>query len=193
MSVNNRPLYNIELDELDDIREELGATQNQMIAAYNRAIKRTAVTLKKYITKDVRDTLQTRKNQTLRRRLHQSTKRRGKMSELSLWFGLDDMAVSLLKGRLQRVGTKRKPKGAIFTPKSGKAPISEKKGFVARLGSKRSIFSRIGKERFPVTELKYPIQALIQHEIEEDIYPHAIDIFLHHFRTDLRGRVRVNA
>ena len=109
---------------------------------------------------------------------------------MKLWFGLNDMPISKLKGRVKRIGTKKSPNGAEFKPASSSLnhqmyPDS----FVARIGKRKSIFTRKGKARYPVREETVPINDAIHVKIEDEIFDQIPDIFLKHFITDLKGRI----
>ncbi len=184
--------FDIDLDELHAVQQMLGATDKEFNQAYNRALSRTAVTLNKLGRQLVRDDLKAQSIKSIRNRLQKfRLNKSGKaFDELRLWFGLNDLSVGRLKGKVTRLGTKRKPAGAMFTPASSKLPTYRNdKAFIARFGKRRSIYSRVGKTRFPIKEGELPIQEAIQVDIEDQIFAQVPEIFLRHFSLDLKGRV----
>ncbi|MFM2476364.1 phage tail protein [Celerinatantimonas sp. MCCC 1A17872] len=193
---NQSLLFNIDADELEAIRQSLDATTTDMIKAYNRALNRTAITLKSMSAKLLKDELQVRKLKTLRQRL-KSFKAKGEgkdLGSLRLWYGLNDLPVSRLKGRVKRQGTKKHPKGASFIPAASRLGTQHwDQGFVARLHGPRSVYQRTGRRRFPVKEEQVPVNDAMQIKIEDEIFEQLPTIFLHHYTTDLRGRIAMRA
>lgn len=193
MKPNQNLMFDIDLDDLKAIQLLVGATNKEMLKAYNRALSRTAVTIRKLSTKMLKDSLQARNAALLRRRLKQfKVKQSGKgLDELKLWFGLNDLPASSLKGRSRRKGSKKKPNGAVFIPASPLLkPVHAEKGFVAKIKGPRSVFTRNGKERWDISEVMVNIEP-VQEAIEDDIFVQLPQIFLKHFETDLRGRVAI--
>ncbi|WP_281629182.1 hypothetical protein [Vibrio sp. St2] len=188
-------IFDIDVEELDAIRMIHGATEAQMRAAYNRAISRTSVTLKKLTAKKYKDALQVKNAKLIRKRLQQfrikSPSKQRKLDELKLWFGLNDMPVGHLKGRVQRVGTKKSPQGATFTPRGAAKAQRYKEGFVAKRYGRRSIFTRTTKKSYPVKEARVSISDELSEVIEDDIFSQVPEIFLHHYEADIKGRVRM--
>ncbi len=86
-----------------------------------------------------------------------SVSKQRSLDELKLWFGLNDIPVGFLKGRIKRLGTKSEPKGAMFTPTGNIKPQFYDKSFVTRAYKRRSIFSRVGKKGYPIREARVPI------------------------------------
>lgn len=184
--------FDIDLAELAAVQQILGATDKEFRQAYHRALSRTAVTLNKLGRQLVRDELKARSIKSIRARLQKfRLKKSGNaLDELRLWFGLNDLPISRLKGKVNRIGSKRTPKGAMFTPSSSKlSSQSYPNAFVAKLGNGRSIYSRLGKSRFPIKEESIPIKNALQVEIEDQIFAQVPEIFLRHFSLDLKGRV----
>jgi len=187
-------LFDIDLIELQAAQDKLEATDWQLNAAYNRAIKRTAVTMKSQGSKLLGDGMDAKSLKEVRKRMqtHQSpfkiTQDERNFNELKLWFGLNDMSIGRLKGRVSRLGRKRSPVGAAFTSKKlGKTEYQD--GFVGRVRGKRSIFARKGAARFPVREKKVAVSDAVHIELEDDIFVNLPDVFMRHFTTDLKSRV----
>lgn len=193
MAINPQNLlFDIDLEELEAVKQMLGGTEKEFRQAYNRALSRTAVTLNMLGRRLLRDELQARNMKAIRKRLQKFRLRKsGKaLDELKLWFGLNDMPISKLKGRVRRLGTKKSPLGAEFKP--GSSSLSSQMysdSFVARLGKRKSIFTRKGQARYPVREETIPINDAIHVKIEDEIFDQIPEIFLKHFITDLKGRI----
>lgn len=197
MASQQNLIFNIDTEELEAIQHILGATESQVKAAYNRALGRTAQTLRKISKPLVKDELQPRTMKKLRERIQyfriRSTSQLEKLDEIKLWFGLDDVPVGILKGSVKRIGTKKKPKGSRFTPR-GKLPAKDyERGFVASPygKGKKSIYTRRTKRRYPLDEASVSISNNLQISIEDEIFDRLPEIFLKHYETDLKGRVKM--
>ncbi|MGB0468569.1 MAG: hypothetical protein ACPGF7_13705 [Pontibacterium sp.] len=178
-------IFDIDIDDLTDLQELYEATEGQLIAAYNRSLTRTAVTLKKLGGQLIRDEVKARNLKAIRRRLQQyKIKSRG-LSELKLWFGLNDLPVSALKGRMSSSGND----ATFAAASSGVGTQRFTGGFVGNVRGRKSIYSRIGKERFPVKEAAVSIKHL-QEAIEDDVFDQLPDIFMKYLESDLKGRVK---
>ncbi|WP_459781269.1 phage tail protein [Photobacterium sp. R1] len=194
--MNNNPqqlLFNIDLDELAAIQQIVGATESQVKVAYNRALSRTARTVRSLANKKIRDDLQVKSLKAIRKRFQQfrlrSPSKQKKLDELRLWFGLNEMPVGYLRGRIKRKGTRRNPLGAVFTPKGKMQAQHYEQGFIVNRYNRRSIFTRKGESRFPIQEARVPVSDALHTTIEDEIFDQLPDIFLRHFETDLKGRV----
>ncbi|MDW2310626.1 phage tail protein [Vibrio sp. 1075] len=188
-------LFNIDLEELEAIQNILGATESQVRAAYNRAISRTTVTIRTLANKELRDAMQAKRLKDLRKRAQyfrvRSPSKQKNFDELKLWFGLNDVPVRYLKGKIKRIGTKRKPKGARFTPSAGIESKTYKDSFVAKSFGRNSIYHRKSKSRLPIEEEKIAVSNALQITIKGEIFDRLPEIFLKHFETDLKGRVKM--
>lgn len=183
----DRLIFDIDLDALTDLQEALAATEGQLIASYNRALKRTSVTLAKLGAQLVRDELKVKKVKAIRRRIKKYTIKSGGLSELKIWFGLNDMPVRAFKGRMTQVGDDAKLSAA--SPELGVQRY--RKGFVGSpFGHSRSIYTRTGKGRYALEEGGVAITHL-QEAIEDDVFGQLPEIFMRHFEADLKGRVKI--
>lgn len=183
-------LFDIDVGQLERFRLLMDATEKEMLAAYNRAIARTAVTMKTLSGRLLRDGLGAKNLKTLRKRMQahrsqfQLSKSNNSMDELKLWYGLNDVAISRLKGRVRQ----QYPAGSVFRSKQlGRHAFFD--GFVANLYQKRSIFARKGESRFPVAEGKVPVSDDLHVQLEDEVLDSLPDVFMRHFKTDLKGRV----
>ncbi|QYJ72446.1 hypothetical protein K0H59_05160 [Shewanella sp. FJAT-51649] len=187
-------LFDIDPSELESVQLMLGGTEKEMLAAYNRAIARTSVTMKSRGSKLMRDGMDAKGLKEVRKRMqaYKSAFKLGqtseKLDELKLWFGLNDMSIGRLKGRLSRLGSKRSPAGAAFTSKTlGQQKYED--GFLGRVRGKRSIFARKGAARFPIREKKVAVSDPLHARLEDDIFSELPEVFMQHFTTDMKGRV----
>lgn len=195
MQINQQSLlFNIDPSELEGVQLMMGATEKEMMAAYNRAIARTSVTMKSQGARLIREGMDAKSLKEIRKRMqaYKYAFRLGQtgqsLDELKLWFGLNDMSVGRLKGRISRLGTKRAPSGAAFnSSKLGKTEFKD--GFVTKLRSKRSIFSRKGAARFPVREAQVAVADPVQIKLEDEIFASLPEVFMQHYTTDMKGRV----
>lgn len=188
-------LFDIDLEELEAIQKILGATESQVKAAYNRALSRTARTVRALANKEIRDAMQVKSLKAIRKRFQhfrlKSPSKQKKLDELRLWFGLNDISVGYLKGRIRRNGTQRSPHGATFVPKGKMSPQTYEQGFIARRYKRRSIFTRTTEGRFPIKEARVPVSDDLHVTIEDKVFDRLPEIFLRHFETDLKGRVKM--
>lgn len=188
-------LFDIDPSELESVQLMLGGTEKELLAAYNRAIARTSITMKSQGSKLMRDGMDAKGLKEVRKRMqaHKYSFRVGqtdsaKLDELKLWFGLNDMSIGRLKGRLSRLGSKRSPAGAAFTSKTlGQQKYED--GFLGRVRGKRSIFARKGAARFPIREKKVAVSDPLHTKLEDDIFSGLPEVFMQHFTTDMKGRV----
>lgn len=188
-------IFLIDVEELEAVQNILGATESQVKAAYNRALSRTARTVRSLANKEIRDSMQVKNLKAIRKRFQnfrlRSPSKQKKLDELRLWFGLNDMSVGYLRGRIRRNGSKRSPNGATFTPKGKMNPQTYEQGFIANRYNRRSIFTRTTDNRYPIKEARVPISEALQVTIEDEIFERLPEIFLKHFETDLKGRVKM--
>lgn len=187
---NPSHLFSIDLDELEAVKQILNATEKEMMLAYNRALKRTAISFKSLLSKKVRDSVQARKLDYVRKRLkdYRVSTPGEVLDGLKFWVGLNDMAVHSLKGRM-----KQKSPYAYFSPKS--KAIDQKKarrGFVltgGKLGSNRLMFQRFASYKGAYHVVRTSIDTAVQDGIEDKLFNLSPEIFLKHFETDLKGRI----
>jgi hypothetical protein len=174
--------FDIDWSGLLQIGDELGATEKQVKFALSRAMRRTEATLRRMSSKGLTQELQLRAATLLRKRL-KSTKLKMAASDASmtLWYGLNDMPVSALKGRPSRTKD-----GATFRDKEFSG------GFVGRskIKNRQTIFKRKGEERLPVTEQLFPVKDKAEIFIEDRIFAELEGVFWQHFKRDIQARVK---
>ena len=169
--------------ELQTISRELKASEKDIRNAVNRALRRTAASLRKLSTKGLRQELQLRNVQALRKRLREIKLRANShRSEIGLWYGMNDLPVSAFKGKPLATGS-----GASFRQHNFEGAFigTNPKG-------KRTIYKRRGAGRFPISEQTVPIKDDVEVFLEDQIFDQVEEIFLRHFKSDLRGRTLYN-
>ncbi|WP_018692283.1 hypothetical protein [Algicola sagamiensis] len=180
--------FDIDLDGLKAFQQQIGATDEEFIKAANRALQRTAVTLKGMTARMGKNAMAAKKVADVRKRLSKLYLRRAKdFNELKLWFGLNDMSVSRLRGRMSNRGS-----DARFVPKGRAVDMQDyENSFAGTLRGKRSIWRRRKRRDQKPKEQMVPIQDGLEVDIEDEILSQVPEIFAHHFMTDLRGRVSI--
>ena len=202
----------IDVDAIWRIAEHIGATHKQFRAAYSRALKRTAATLRKKAVADMKDGLAPRSLDMVRRRLLSFRLERASQSKLDnfrLWFGLNAIKVKDLKGRIngrvrphhtrrdkstgRYIKARRQAENAGFTPKGSLlSPRTFENGGGGpppRRENRRTVVIRDPDTR-RTREAEVDIYEPMLNYIEDNAFAEAIEIFMHHFETDLRGRVK---
>ena len=175
-------MLHIDIDsaEIESIAREMGATQDQVRKAWNRAIQRSAGTLRK-MTSKMRSDIGIRKAATVRRRMR-VRRGRGKdnFSALRLWFGLNDLPIHELTGRARQTA-----RGVTFRDEEFEG------AFMARVGGgRRRVWKRSGSARFPVRQPTASIVEQGRVVVEDQIFTQLPDIFMEQFVRDLRARVQ---
>ncbi|EGR0659828.1 phage tail protein [Vibrio cholerae] len=194
-AVNDFLFFYIDEEEIQAIQKILGANEKQVLQSHARALARTAVTIKSITHKLIKSEMKVKKLDVLRRRFQSfKLKQAGKtrLDELKLWFGLNDLKVSDIRGRIARIGSKKNPKGARFTPLGNIAKKEYDKAFVANVRGKRSIYQRASRKRHSIFEQKIPISNDLQIMIEDEVFKMLPEIYMHHFEVDLKGRTKMN-
>lgn len=197
------------MDVIWRIADSIGATQKQFRAAYSRALRRTAATLRKKAMADLKDGLAPRSMDLVRRRLLSFRLDRGsQLDTFRLWFGLNAIKVKDLKGRINGrlrlhhtrrdrntgrfIKARRQAENAGFSPKGNL--LSERafeNGEVSRSkrDNRRTVVIRDPQTR-RTREAEMDIYEPMLNYIEDNAFAEAMEIFMHHFETDIRGRVK---
>ncbi len=178
--------FDIDESQLNAVTAELGLTEKQIQFAFDRALKRTAATLRKLSEKGLKSELEIKKMSYLRRRLKTLKMRKsGAGSEIKLWYGLNDMPVSTLKGSMSKTTS-----GAAFSGKAGSKDF--KGGFIgnSKFWKSKTIFARKGKARLPLTEAELPVKDKMEVFVEDKIFTEVDAIFWKHFIRDVTARAK---
>jgi len=182
--------FDVDADELRRVVEELGAMPKEVNAAYNRALTRTAATLRKLSSQGLVSELGLRRAKAIRKRL-KTIRVKGsnsgnyrKMASVRLWYGLNDIAVSEFKGRVSESAA-----GAGYSGPAGSHDFPG--AFVAKpRGTKRrTIMRRRGARRLPIHQETLPIKDKADVYVEDNVFDQLESIFWRHFRDDLTRRV----
>ncbi|WP_241609005.1 hypothetical protein [Rosenbergiella australiborealis] len=203
-------LVDIDTKALLNIAVAVGANHKQYRSAYSRALQRTAITLRKQAMSDIKTGLAPRSLTMVRQRLLSFRYSRGAMlEEAKLWFGLNAIKVKDLKGRIRgRIRphhTLRDPNTGRFTtarrssntdvgfePKGSLLDnITFPNGEVARTrrDNRRTIVIRDPQTR-RTKEAEIDIYASMLDYIEDNAFSGVMEIFMHHFQSDIKGRVK---
>ena len=172
--------FDLNIDGLQRIADELGASEKQYRASFARACQRTAATLRKMSGQGLKTELQLRTLGAMRNRL-KTIRMKGTKDGVQLWYGLNDMPVSSFKGR---------PRQDVGGAWAGK--FYHEGGFIgkAQKKNKLTIFKRQGKQRLPIVEQLQSIKDQADIFIEDQIFVKLEDIFWQHFVRDIRARVK---
>lgn len=171
--------FDVDTSDIARLVADLQASEKQVRLSINRALRRTAGTLRVRASKGLQSELQLRLAGALRKRLREIKLRaKGNASEIGLWFGMNDLPVSAFKG-----SPKEYAGGATF--RSVEFPGA----FVANgKGGKRTIYKRVGSGRLPIAEQTMPIKDQADVFVEDVIFPDVVEIFMKNFTADLRAR-----
>lgn len=203
-------LVDIDTKALLSIAVAVGANHKQYRSAYSRALQRTAVTLRKQAMADIKTGLAPRSLTMVRQRLLSFRYSRGAMlDEAKLWFGLNAIKVKDLKGRIRgRIRphhTLRDPKTGRYSPArrtsnsdvgfKPKGSLLESVSFLdgevarARRDNRRTVVIRNPQTR-RTKEAEVDIYAPMLDYIEDNAFSGVMEIFMHHFQSDIKGRVK---
>ncbi|AXF38220.1 putative minor tail protein [Ralstonia phage phiRSP] len=173
--------FDIEWNDLLRIGDELGASEKQIHLALSRALKRTASKLRTLSAKGLRDELELKRLNLLRKRLKSVKLRKGGAEGVKIWYGLNDMPVSWFKGK----PTQNKD-GATF--RNVKFPGA----FAAssRYTKGKTIFKRTGKARLHIEEQLMPVKDQADVFVEDHIFVQVEKIFWPLFQREIEARVK---
>lgn len=149
--------------------------------AYNRALRRTEGTVRQLSAKLMRDRLGLKpgNQKLLRKRIQAYLKPGDSAAEMKFWFGLNDLDPMLFRGGMRKTAGGLLIRGEYY-----------ERAFVAVIYGRKGVWQRKGAARFPIERLRVPISDEMTVALEDEVFEQIPDIFLRHFETDLRGRVR---
>lgn len=215
--MRNAQMFDINTSAMEALKIALGATQNQYVGAYNRALNRTAKHLYRVSTMMMLEELAVKKRSKIKRRIRPfvSTRSGGKegssfsglkLGSVKLWYGLNPFKVHDLRGQMKSprrtkqlrdpttgryLKTKKGTRGASFMPKGkGLQSMSFMDSFVAERYGFKSIWIR--HERGGVEEARVDIAEPMEDAIDDYIFENIGPIFWKYFGEDLRSRVAAN-
>lgn len=177
--------FDIDTDQLKVLQAELSLTENQARYSLSRALRLTAASLRKLALKGFKSELDVKKVAWLRRRLREVKFRNTSIAGTKLWYGLNDVPISTVKGRVSKTST-----GASFTGKAGSASFENAFVTTSRKGYGRTILQRIGKKAFPLREAELPIKDKMDVYIEDRVFDQVEDILWKHLSREMKARSR---
>lgn len=203
-----RGLIDLDLGALLSVPEVVSATEGQILGAYKRALMRTGSALRVKARNQFKAGINPRTINTLRTRLKMFSSRSSGLSlnQLRLWFGLNDMPVRYLKGKLSgrkqhqnrdpatgrfiAASRSQRKKYAEFTPQSALKSTRFENGYISRVrGGGRTI--RVFSEEFKRSdEAAIEIVDVMEERINKEIRAIAASVFMDEFRKDLQRRVK---
>jgi hypothetical protein len=152
--------------------------------AFARALRRTVTTLRTMAARALKDELQLRTINLLRKRLKATMgANTGRYAEGSLWVGVNDMPASWFKGTPKRTPGGAEMRGQEFAG-----------AFVARskFKGRRTVFKREGAGRLHIQEQNLRVDGQAEDVVEDRVFRDVETIFWNHFRRDLAARVKFN-
>lgn len=173
--------FDIDIQRLYAVMDELEPTEKQIRLAMNRALNRTAATLRRLSATGLKKEFDLRAVGLLKKRLNALRLKSGGLDVVKLWYGINGMPVSWFKGRARKTST-----GASFRNENFED------GFVAKSSVKgrKTVFKRKAEKRLPLVEQLMPIKDQAEVFVEDHIFDKLENIFWQHFTRDLKARVR---
>lgn len=168
--------FDIDGSEMREIAQEFAATERQVGQATNRALRRTAATLRRLSSRGLQSELGLRNATALRRRIKEY-RLSGNAKGVKLWYGANDLPLSAFRGRARRV-----PGGVKF----GEAMLHG--AFMASRGGRRGIYERVGATSYPIREVRRPVADRMMIFLEDEVFVDLDTIFFRHFRSEIRAR-----
>lgn len=169
----------IDTDDILSNLDAVGLSQKELAAAANRAYHRTNKAVQRMMSKELSIGLETRNGKALKRRIRVQL-RNGK---IRLFIGLNDLPVSVLKGRMKQVRN-----GVVFRSKLYAG------FFVATMpNGKKSAWYRRTQKRTDLVEANVKIQGDADRVIRMNVHDDIVELFRHHFETDIKGRLAKKA
>ncbi|NEG58190.1 hypothetical protein [Pantoea agglomerans] len=197
--------FYLDAGELRALAERLGATPAQMTGAYNRALRGTLAKYRREALALMMEQTGGKDKKALQRRVKTFSQRLAMTAvapgQGRLWFGLNPMPVSALRGRMDapeqperqrdargRFVRMNGARGATFTPASPQlATLSFPDSFIGIVRGRESIWQRDG--RGFVREATVPVYGPVRRAISDDLFSEMNDELLRRFEQDMKGRI----
>nr|WP_128574077.1 hypothetical protein [Edwardsiella ictaluri] len=161
------------------IRQFAGLDPKAIPLAFHRAMRRTEQTVMAQSRKVLQQALILRNQKSVRGRVRTYIRPAASdMAEMKFWFGMNDLSPNVFRGAPKRTQGGLMFRGTYYN-----------RAFVSLHKGKRVYMQRETDKRFPITKLTIPIPDDIVVKIEDEVLERMPDVFLRHFKTDLRGRV----
>lgn len=167
--------FDIDDGRLDEIALAYDATPKQVKLATNRALTRTAGTIRKISSKGLQTELGLRNATALRRRLKEYRVGKGG-SALKLWYGTNDLPISAFKGKPKKV------EGGV---QIGETTVHG--AFFTSIMGKRRIMQRTGSGRWAIAEATIPVADRMAIYLEDEVFVDIDTIFFKHFNHEIRA------
>lgn len=161
--------------QIDDLAEALGATDKDVKRAMNRAVKRTAGTIRRMSSKGLQSELGLKNATAIRRRIKDFRVGKGGGS-VKLWYGVNDLPISAFPGRMKQTGDGVQV-GAITLPGA----------FLTKVRGKRSAYVRTGRGRWAIREATVPIEDRARIYLEDEVFVEIEAILWKHFSNEIRA------
>lgn len=213
----NAQMFDINFSAMESLTLALGASHNQYVGAYNRALNRTAKYLHKASMSMMLEELAVKKRSTIKRRVRPFITQRNsgaegksfsglQLSSAKIWYGLNPFRVHELRGQMKAqrrvkqprdpstgryLNTKKGARGSSFMPK-GKGLMAQSfaDSFVAERYGFKSIWIR--HDRGGIEEARVDVAEPVEDAIDDYIFDNIGPVFWKFFEQDLRGRVAGN-
>ncbi len=169
------------IDGLQNLVNDLAATERQVKVSLYRSLSRTATSLRVLAARKMHSDLELRTIMMLRKRMKSLSIKVGDGQGFRLWFGLNDIPVSWFKGTPSGGASGATHKGTAFPG-----------AFVAKskFKGRKTVFKRNkGAARLHISEQLKTIEKKSAAIIENKIFGQTEKIFWQHFERDLRARV----
>ncbi|EEH8549845.1 hypothetical protein GXE18_24295 [Salmonella enterica] len=179
---NSMVYMQIDDEQIDNVLALFSDLDARVIKlAYHRALRRTEATVKQLAARMMRDRLKLKAGlqKRLKGRIQAYMKPSSTADEMKFWFGLNNLDPLMFRG-----GAKRAPGGLMIRG------TYYERAFVAIIHGKKKVMQREGAARNPVNRLTLPISDEMIVALEDELFVAMPEIFLRHFETDLRGRVK---
>ncbi|GHE88304.1 hypothetical protein GCM10016455_05550 [Aliiroseovarius zhejiangensis] len=167
--------FDFDDSRIDYLAEALDATPKQVKMATNRAVRRTAGTLRRMASTGIKTELGLRNVTALRRRIKEYRVGKGG-NALKLWFGTNDLPISAFPGRKKQV-----PGGVQV------GDIMIHGGFVAKIRGKVGVYTRHGRGRWAISEATVPVADRIMIYLEDNVFVDIDSIFWKHFENEIHA------
>ncbi|WP_139206425.1 phage tail protein [Paracoccus homiensis] len=165
-------------EALDRLSERFALDERQLQAAYSRALKRTAGTLRSMSSKGLKGLLGLRNTKRLRRRIKTRRARGdGSGAAFEIWYGQNDWPAEDFKGRPTESGA-----GVQFLGHSFEG------AFIGRLSGTRTILRRKTARSHPIERVLMPVKDRMDVYLEDEVFDQAEEIFMRHFEAEIRAR-----
>lgn len=199
--------FYIDAGELRAVQRQLGASHKQLTLAYNRALRRTLRALKVKSVTTMTDLTGAAEPGYIKKHRVKSYYLRGVDKQVpaagKIWFGLDDMPVSALLGRIINAPAQKRERDrrgrfvatqgggvASFIPRSQALGAQHYPGaFMAVFRGKASLYTREPGKPW-LREMKVPVMDRALKRIELRVFSPANATLMKLFTKELEGLVR---